>query len=144
MSYMKFFKGLLITALILGVLGYAGYYFINKFIEDQAVEYVEKDLVENNDMAMAREYVDRSPALKSYIAEGAEANLEELPIQTREEATRMVMQKLSFQEMQQIQSQAANGMTEQEVLELMETFEEKLTDEELLALKAIVYRELYE
>lgn len=141
---MKFFKGLLITALILGVLGYAGYYFINKFIEDQAVEYVEKDLVENNDMAMAREYVDRSPALKSYIAEGAEANLEELPIQTREEATRMVMQKLSFQEMQQIQSQAANGMTEQEVLELMETFEEKLTDEELLALKAIVYRELYE
>ncbi|WP_404469006.1 hypothetical protein [Sutcliffiella horikoshii] len=141
---MKFFKGLLITALILGVLGYAGYYFINKFIEDQAVEYVEKDLVENNDMAMAREYVDRSPALKSYIAEGAEANLEELPIQTREEATRMVMQKLSFQEMQQIQSQAASGMTEQEVLELMETFEEKLTDEELLALKAIVYRELYE
>lgn len=141
---MKFFKGLLITAIILGVLGYAGYYFINKFIEDQAVEYVEKDLVENNDMAMAREYVDRSPALKSYIAEGAEANLEELPIQTREEATRMVMQKLSFQEMQQIQSQAASGMTEQEVLELMETFEEKLTDEELLALKAIVYRELYE
>ncbi|WP_404347941.1 hypothetical protein LG311_19185 [Sutcliffiella horikoshii] len=141
---MKFFKGLFVTAIILGVLGYAGYYFVNKFIEDQAVEYVEKDLVENNDVAMAREYVDRSPALKNYIAEGAEANLDELPVQTREEATRMVMQKLSFQEMQQIQSQAANGMTEQEVLELMETFEEKLTDEELLALKAIVYRELYE
>ncbi|MEA3319930.1 MAG: hypothetical protein U9Q88_07860 [Bacillota bacterium] len=141
---MKFFKGLLTTALILGILGYAGYYFINKFLEDQAVEYVEKDLVENNDVAMAREYVDRSPALKNYIAEGAEANLEELPVQTREEATRMVMQKLSFQEMQQIQSKAANGMTEQEVLELVETFEEKLTEEELLALKAIVYRELYE
>ncbi|MGD6991035.1 hypothetical protein [Sutcliffiella horikoshii] len=141
---MKFFKGLFITALILGIIGYAGYYLVNKFIEDQAVEYVEKDLVENNDVAMARDYVDRSPALKSYIAEGAEANLEELPVQTREEATRMVMQKLSFQEMQQIQSKAANGMTEQEVLELMETFEEKLTDEELLALKAIVYKELYE
>ncbi|MGD7052927.1 hypothetical protein [Sutcliffiella horikoshii] len=141
---MKFFKGLFITALILGIIGYAGYYFVNKFIEDQAVEYVEKDLVENNDVAMARDYVDRSPALKSYIAEGAEADLEELPVQTREEATRMVMQKLSFQEMQQIQSKAANGMTEQEVLELMETFEEKLTDEELLALKAIVYKELYE
>ncbi|WP_404445637.1 hypothetical protein LG307_19765 [Sutcliffiella horikoshii] len=141
---MKFFKGLFITVLILGVLGYAGYYFINKYLEDQAVEYVEKDLVENNDVAMAREYVDRSPALKSYLAEGAEANLEELPIQTREEATRMVMQKLSLQEMQQIQSQAASGMTEQEVLALMETFEEKLTEEELLALKAIVYKELYE
>ncbi|WP_010197364.1 hypothetical protein [Bacillus sp. m3-13] len=141
---MKFFKGLFITALILGIIGYAGYYFVNKFIEDQAVEYVEKDLVENNDVAMARDYVDKSPTLKSYIAEGAEADLEELPVQTREEATRMVMQKLSFQEMQQIQSKAANGMTEQEVLELMETFEEKLTDEELLALKAIVYKELYE
>lgn len=141
---MRFIKGLLITALILGILGYAGYYFVNKFVEDKAVEYVEKDLVENNDVAMAREYVDRSPALKSYIAEGAEANLEELPVQTREEATRMVMQKLSFQEMQQIQSKAANGMTEEEVLELMETFEEKLTAEELLALKAIVYKELYE
>ncbi|MGD6778586.1 hypothetical protein ACQCT3_02005 [Sutcliffiella horikoshii] len=141
---MKFFKGLFFTALILGIIGYAGYYFVNKFIEDQAVEYVEKDLVENNDVAMARDYVDRSPALKIYIAEGAEADLEELPVQTREEATRMVMQKLSFQEMQQIQSKAENGMTEQEVLELMETFEEKLTDEELLALKAIVYKELYE
>lgn len=132
------------TVLILGVLGFAGYYFINKYLEDQAVEYVEKDLVENNDVAMAREYVDQSPALKSYLAEGAEANLEELPIQTREEATRLVMQKLSLQEMQQIQSQAASGMTEQEVLALMETFEEKLTEEELLALKAIVYKELYE
>ncbi|KPB05686.1 hypothetical protein [Bacillus sp. CHD6a] len=141
---MKFIKGIFITALILGILGYAGYYFINKYLEDQAVDYVEKDLVKNNDVAMAREYVDRSPALKNYIAEGAEANLEELPVQTREEATRMVMQKLSFQEMQQIQSKAANGMTEQEVLELVETFEEKLTEEEQLALKAIVYRELYE
>ncbi|TYS69824.1 hypothetical protein FZC76_06240 [Sutcliffiella horikoshii] len=141
---MKFFKGILTTALILGILGYAGYYFINKYLEDQAVEYVEKDLVENNDVAMAREYVDRSPALKSYLAEGAEANLDELPVQTREEATRMVMQKLSLQEMQQIQSKASNGMTEQEVLELVETFEKKLTEEELLALKAIVYRELYE
>ncbi|WP_226682015.1 hypothetical protein [Sutcliffiella horikoshii] len=141
---MKFLKGLFITAIILVLLGYAGYYFVNKFMEDKAVEYVEKDLVENNDVAMARDYVDRSPALKSYISEGAEANLEELPVQTREEATRMVMQKLSFQEMQQIQSKAANGMTEQEVLELMGKFEAKLTDEELLALKAIVYRELYE
>ncbi|MCG1021537.1 hypothetical protein [Sutcliffiella horikoshii] len=141
---MKVIKGMFITALVIGGLGFAGYYIINKYIEDQAVEYVENDIMNNNDLAMAREYVDNSPALKNYIAEGSQANLEELPIQTREEATRMVMSKLSFQEMQQIQSKVSNGMTEQEAMEMIQTFEDKLTDEELLALKAIVYRELYE
>ncbi|WP_339147919.1 MULTISPECIES: hypothetical protein [unclassified Sutcliffiella] len=141
---MKVIKGIFITAIVVGGLGFAGYYFINKYMEDQAVEYVENDMVNNNDLAVAREYVDNSPALKNYIAEGAQANLEELPIQTREEATRMVMNKLSFQEMQQIQSKVSNGMTEQEAMEMIQTFEDKMTDEELLALKAIVYRELYE
>lgn len=141
---MKIIKGIFITAIVVGGLGFAGYYLINKFIEDQAVEYVENDMVNNNDLAVAREYVDNSPALKNYIAEGSQANLEGLPIQTREEATRMIMSKLSFQEMQQIQSKVSNGMTEQEAMEMIQTFEDKLTDEELLALKAIVYRELYE
>jgi hypothetical protein len=54
------------------------------------------------------------------------------------------MKKLSLQELQSIQSKAADGMTEAEAMELADTFEEKLTDEELLALKAIIYKELYE
>lgn len=140
---MKLLKGLLITVMILGALGAAGYYFINKFIEDRAVEYVEQDLDDSN-IALAREYVDNSPSLKAYISEGADANLEELPFQTREEATRAVMKKLSLQELQSIQSKAADGMTEAEAMELADTFEEKLTNEELLALKAIIYKELYE
>jgi hypothetical protein len=127
----------------LGALGAVGYYFINKYIEDRTVEYVEQDLDDSN-IAMAREYVDSSPSLKAYISEGADANLEELPFQTREEATRVVMKKLSLQELQSIQSKAADGMTESEAMELAYTFEEKLTDEELLALKAIIYKELYE
>lgn len=141
---MKVIKGMVITAILVGGLGFAGYYFINKYMEDQAVEYVENDMVNNNDLAVAREYVDNSPTLKNYIAEGSNANLEELPIQTREEATRMVMSKLSFQEMQQIQTKVSNGMSEQEAMEMIQTFEDKLTEEELLALKAIVYKELYE
>ena len=139
---MKFFKVLFVSAILLGTLSFAGYYVFNKFIEDKAVEYVEKDLA-SNDIAVAREYVDNSPALKAYIAEGADADLNELPFQTREEATRLVMQKLSLQEMQQIQAQAANGMTEQEALELIQKFEHKLSEDELLALKAIIYQELY-
>ncbi|MCM3620148.1 hypothetical protein M3936_21565 [Sutcliffiella horikoshii] len=141
---MRILKGLFITVIIIGGLGFAGYYFINKYIEDQAVEYVENDMVNNNDLEVARQYVNSSPALKNYIAEGSNVDLEELPIQTREEATRMVMSKLSLQEMQQVQSKVSNGMTEQEAMEMIQTFENKLTDEELLALKAIVYRELYE
>lgn len=140
---MKLLKGLLISLIILGTIGAVGYYFINKYIEDRAVEYVEQDLDDSN-IAMAREYVDNSPSLKAYISEGADANLEELPFQTREEATRAVMKKLSLQELQSIQSKAADGMTETEAMELADTFEEKLTDEELLALKAIIYKELYE
>jgi hypothetical protein len=134
---MNLLKGLLITVMILGAIGAVGYYFINKYIEDRAVEYVEQDLDDSN-IANAREYVDNSPSLKAYISEGADANLEELPFQTA------VMKKLSLQELQSIQSKAADGMTEAEAMELADTFEEKLTDEELLALKAIIYKELYE
>ncbi|MGD6831771.1 hypothetical protein ACQCT5_06385 [Sutcliffiella halmapala] len=140
---MKLLKGLLMTVIILGAIGAVGYYFINKYIEDRAVDYVEQDLDDSN-IAIAREYVDNSPSLKAYISEGADANLEDLPFQTREEATRAVMNKLSLQELQSIQSKAADGMTETEAMELADTFEEKLTDEELLALKAIIYKELYE
>ncbi|MCA1320448.1 hypothetical protein LC085_11055 [Bacillus tianshenii] len=140
---MKLLKGLLITVIVLGAIGAVGYYFVNKYIEDRAVEYVEQDLDDSN-IALARDYVDNSPSLKAYISEGADANLEELPFQTREEATRAVMKKLSLQEMQAIQAKAADGMSEAEAMELADTFEEKLTDEEMLALKAIIYKELYE
>jgi uncharacterized protein YxeA len=141
---MKLMKGLFITIIILGGLGYGGYYLVSNFIEDRAVEYVEQDLDNSRNIVQAREYIDNSPTLKAYISEGAEANLEELPFQTREEATRAVMQKLSLQELQSIQSKAANGMTEEEAMVLIETFEHKLTDDELLSLKAIIYKELYE
>lgn len=140
---MKLFKGLLMTMIIFGAIAAAGYYFLNKYIEGRTVEYVEQDLDDSN-IAMARDFVDSSPSLKAYISEGADANLEELPFQTREEATRAVMKKLSLQELQSIQSKVAGGMTEAEAMELADTFEEKLTAEELLALKAIVYKELYE
>jgi hypothetical protein len=141
---MKVIKGLFIIALLLGGIGYAGYYFVNKFVEDKAVEYVEEDLAGSSDLDMARDYVNNSPTLKAYISEGANADLNELPFQTREEATRAVMKKLSLQEMQMIQSKAADGMSEEEAMELISTFEDKMTEEELLALKAIVYRELYQ
>ncbi|WP_078378847.1 hypothetical protein [Sutcliffiella halmapala] len=141
---MKLIKRLLITVIILGGLGAGVYYLVSKFIEEKAVEYVEQDLPNSNDLTIAREYVDNSPKLKSYLSEGATANLEELPFQTREEATRVIIQKLSLQEIQSIQSKTSNNMTEAEILELASTFEEKLTEEELLALKAIIYKELYE
>ncbi|WP_223701253.1 hypothetical protein [Sutcliffiella deserti] len=141
---MKLLIGVLISIVILAGLGFGGYYLVSGFIEDRAVEYVEQDLENSNNISQARAYIDSAPQLKAYISEGSDANLEELPFQTKEQATRVVMQKLSLKELQSIQAKVSKGLTEAEALELAETFESKLTDEELLALKAILYKELYE
>ena len=52
------------------------------------------------------------------------------------------MKKFSINEIKEFQSKAQSNLTADEKQQLFKEIESKLTDEELLALKVLVYREL--
>ena len=80
--------------------------------------------------------------MQAFIAEGKNVDRSTLPFQTKEEAVRVLVKKFSVSELQELQSKAQNGMTAEDKQRLFNQIESKLTDEELLALKVLAYKEL--
>ena len=79
--------------------------------------------------------------MKQFLSEAGNVDPEQLPFTTKEEATRVVIEKVGVSELTTIQAKAQEGsLTKEDVLQ---TLQEKLTEEEILALKSVVYNELY-
>ena len=65
-----------------------------------------------------------------------------LPFTTKEEATTVLIQKVGITDLNDMRVKLQDGsMTQEEALQMVEG---KLSDEEIAALKVIVYKELYE
>lgn len=140
---MKFLKVLVSFIVIIGVIGVAIYYFAPKIIADQVIDKVTVELEESGQLENIKQEIQKDPQLQAYIEEGKNVDSSQLPFQTKEEATRVLLKKFNISELQEIQSKAKNGMTEEEKQALYNQIEGKLTEEELLALKALAYKELY-
>ncbi len=140
---MKFLKVLVSFIVIIGVIGVAIYYFAPKIIADQVIDKVTVELEESGQLENIKQKIQKDPQLQAYIEEGKNVDSSQLPFQTKEEATRVLLKKFNISELQEIQSKAKNGMTEEEKQALYNQIEGKLTEEELLALKALAYKELY-
>ncbi|WP_096156550.1 MULTISPECIES: hypothetical protein [Bacillus] len=137
-------KGFFITILILIGFGFGAYKLGHLYIENKVTDYVGSDLVTSGDLALAKEFVSKSPTLKAYISEGAVVETENLAFQTKEEAAIVVMRNLKFSEIQEITSLTQDELTEEKVLDVLDMLELRLSEEEITALKAVVYRELFE
>lgn len=140
---MKFIKVIVSFIVIIGVIGFAIYYFAPKIIADQVIDKVTVELEESGQLENIKQEIQKDPQLQAYIEEGKNVDSSQLPFQTKEEATRVLLKKFNISELQEIQSKAKNGMTEEEKQALYNQIEGKLTEEELLALKALAYKELY-
>ena len=103
---------------------------------------VVTDEIENSgQINEIKKMVADDPELMRFIKEGANVEESNLPFTTKEQATRVLIKKIGFSELQAIQSNAQKGMTNDEIQELLKDIEGKLTDEEILALKVIAYKE---
>lgn len=140
---MKFIKVFVSFIVIIGVIGFAIYYFAPKIIADQVIDKVTVELEESGQLENIKQEIQKDPQLRAYIEEGKNADSSQLPFRTKEDATRVLLKKFNISELQDIQSKAKNGMTEEEKQALYNQIEGKLTEEELLALKALAYKELY-
>lgn len=140
---MRLIKFLFITLLILGGLGYSVYYFGTKYASDKAMDIISEQL-ENNEQLEEEiiQQIEDDSMLTDFIKEAEHVDESKLPFTTKEEAIRALIGKFSVSELMDIQSQVQKGLSPEEQQALLNEMESKLTEEEILALKVIVYKEI--
>ncbi|MFJ7733606.1 hypothetical protein ACIQXF_17210 [Lysinibacillus sp. NPDC097231] len=138
---MRFIKFLIIFFVFLGVIGYGAYHYGTKFVSNKLVETVSTELENSGEIDEIKNTIERDPELKAFMEEAKTADSSKLPFTTKEDATKVLIQKVGVSELNNIREKVQDGsMTKEEVLQEVQG---KLTDEEIMALKVIVYKELY-
>ena len=140
---LKFIKILFGIIIFFGVIVVAAYYLGPKLVADQVMEKVSIELQDSGQLETIKQEIENDPELQEFLAEGKDVDTSKLPFQTTEEATRALITKFGISEIQEIQSKAQNGMTAEERQEIFNQLESNLTEEEMLALKVLAYKELY-
>jgi len=131
-----------ITAIILVLLGAAGYamwHFGTNIASEKIIEKVEST-VDDENLAEVKSYIENDPKVQEIVSEAATTNPDTLPFQTKEEAIRVLIKKVGVNRLFEIQEQAQNGsISEDQILAEMEG---KLSEDEISALKYVLYKEL--
>ncbi|KOS68202.1 phenylalanyl-tRNA synthetase subunit beta [Lysinibacillus contaminans] len=135
-------KFLIITAIILVLLGGAGYavwHFGTNIASEKIIEKVESTLDDEN-LEEVKSYIENDSQVQEIVSEAATINPDTLPFQTKEEATRVLIKKVGINRLLEIQEQAQNGSISKD--EVLSEIEGKLSEDEISALKYILYKEL--
>ncbi|WP_060203669.1 hypothetical protein [Sporosarcina koreensis] len=140
---MKAFKFLVGTVIVLAFIAFGVYHFGTKYIADEVMGQVAAELDASGELENIKKEVQNDPELRAFIEEGKNVDSSKLPFQTKEEATRVLLKKFDLSEINDIQIQARQGMTASEQQALFDKIQSRLTDEEMLALKALAYKELF-
>ena len=138
---MRFLKFLIITVILLGAIGYGVYHFGTKMASDKLVSTISSELENSGEIEEIKKMIESDPELKSFIAEAETADSSKLPFTTKEEATKVLIKKVGISELNDIRVQVQEGTVSKE--EILQEIQGKLTEEEILALKVIAYKELY-
>ncbi|WP_298828325.1 hypothetical protein [uncultured Planococcus sp.] len=113
------------------------------FSADRLVAEATEELRNSGQMEKIVEYVENDPQMLEYIEEAqvAEQKSETLPFQTTGDAAGTVIKKVGITDLAKMKSGVEDGSMSAD--EVIQKLEEDLNEEELLALKVIVYKELY-
>ncbi|MGD6940401.1 hypothetical protein ACQCT6_00005 [Cytobacillus gottheilii] len=138
---MKFFKILIVVLVVVGGLGFAIYYFGTNMASEKVMETISTELENSEEMENIKSAIESDPELMAFVAEAEAADPESLPFTTKEEATRVLIQKVGLTELNDLRVQAQEGTVSKE--QVISQMEASLTEEEILALKVVAYKELY-
>jgi preprotein translocase subunit Sss1 len=140
-EYVKFLKVLLVILIVFGVLGYAVYYFGTNIASEKVMETISTELENSGEMENIKTAIESDPELMTFVEEAEAADPEDLPFTTKEEATRVLIQKVGLTELNDLRVQAQEGTVSKE--EIISKMEASLSEDEILALKVVAYKELY-
>jgi len=135
-------KFLTITALILVLIGAAGYamwHFGTNIASEKIIEKVESNL-DDEKLAEVKSYIENDSMVQEMVSEAATTNPDTLPFQTKEEATRVLIKKVGVTRLLEIQEQVQTGSISKD--EVLSEIEGKLSEDEISALKYVLYKEL--
>ncbi|TQR20720.1 hypothetical protein [Psychrobacillus vulpis] len=139
MRFIKVFFSIIVIILIIGI---SAYYFLPKLVADQVMDKVAVELQDSGQLETIKNEINNDPQLQAFIEEGKNVDSSKLPFQTKEEATRVLVKKFNVSDLKDFQTKAKNGMTAEEKQEIFSKLENTLTEEEMLALKVLAYKEL--
>ena len=135
-------KFLTITAIILVLLGaggYAAWHFGTNIASEKIIEKVETTLDEEN-LEEVKSYIENDPTVQTIVSEAAATDPDTLPFQTKEEATRVLIKKVGITRLLEIKEQAQNGSINKD--QILSEIEGTLSEDEISALKYVLYKEL--
>lgn len=127
--------------LIIG-LGYGIYYFGTNIASEKVMDAISEELENSGQINEIKRIVNNDPELMGFIEDAVDVDESNLPFHTKEQAMRAIIGKVGIGELQTIQANFENGMSNDEKLVLLQELEGKLTEDEILALKVIAYKEL--
>ncbi|MDN7244135.1 hypothetical protein [Planococcus shenhongbingii] len=138
---MKILKVLIVLLIVLFLGAIGVYYFGTNMASEKIVDEATEKLDTSGQMENIQSYVEDDPELSGYIEEAKAADESSLPFNSTGQATRVLIQKVGLTELNNIKSGVENGtMSHQEAIQKLE---QDLTEEEMLALKVIAYKEIY-
>ena len=107
------------------------------------MDQVSTELNNSGQLESIKKAIENDPELRAFLEEGKNADRSKLPFQTKEQAIKVLVKKFNVSELQELQSKAEGGLTAAEKQNLLSDIENKLTNDEILALKMLAYKELY-
>lgn len=125
--------------IILGAAGYAVWHFGTNIASEKIIEKVEATLDDEN-LQEVKSYIENDSQVQEIVREAATINPDTLPFQTKEEATRLLITKVGVNRLLAIQEQAQNGSMSKD--DVLSEIEGTLSEEEISALKYVLYKEL--
>ena len=136
----KFLAITTIVLFFLGAFSYAVWHFGTNIASEIILGKMESTLDYEN-LEQAKSYIENDSKLHEIVSEAANTNPDTLPFQTKEEATRVLIKKVGVNYLLYIQEQAQNGSISED--EILSEIEGKLSEDEISALKYVLYMELY-
>ncbi len=130
-----------VTIMIVGLIGYGVYYFGTNIAADKVADSVSTKLENSGQINDVKSYIESDPELTKMAKEAASADESTLPFTTKGEATRVLIKKVGITKLRDLQSDVQNGTASKE--EVLQVLNKDLTDEEMLALKVLAYKEIY-
>ncbi|MCT2536196.1 hypothetical protein NC661_17305 [Aquibacillus koreensis] len=139
---MKLLRRLFVFCIVIAGIGYAVYHFGTNLVADKVAEQVDMQLGNETQFEQVKQIIEQDATLSQFVREGATIKEDSLPFHTKEEAMKEIVKKLSFSDMQEMQSTVEDGITTEEQQELINKLTSKLSAEELDAVKVILYKEM--
>lgn len=140
---MRFLMSIIIFLIFFSFAGIGTYIIGPDLSTDRLVAKATEELRNNGQMEKVVEYVESDPQMLEYVeqAKTAEEESVPLPFETTGDAAGTVIKKVGVADLAKMKSGIEDGTMSAD--EVIQKLEEDLNEEELLALKVIVYKELY-